>query len=73
MSMQTFNSLSMDISRQHLLRLLLMVVGCLTSQQHASVFRGQICVDNCTYCHIEIEVADQTCHLTQSQYRLHYK
>ena len=44
------------------------LVACLTSQQHASVSQGRICLDNCTCCHTEIEVADQTCHLTQSQY-----
>ena len=43
-------------------------VGCLTSQQHASVSRGRICSDNCTCCHTEIEVADPTFYLTQSQY-----
>ena len=43
-------------------------VGCLTSKQHASVSQGRICSDNFTYCHTEIEVADQTFHLTQSQY-----
>ena len=43
-------------------------VGCLTSQQHASVSQGRICTDNFTCCHTEIEVADQTFHLTQSQY-----
>ena len=43
-------------------------VGCLTSQQHASVSQGRICSDNVTYCHTEIEVAYQTFHLTQSQY-----
>ena len=42
--------------------------GCLTSQQHASVSNGRICSDNFTCCHTEIEVADQTFHLTQSQY-----
>ena len=41
---------------------------CLTSQQHASVSQGRICSDNFTCCHTEIEVADQTFHLTQSQY-----
>ena len=45
-----------------------LLVGCLTSQQHASVSQGQICSDNCMCCHTEIEVADQTFHLTQSQY-----
>ena len=43
-------------------------VGYLTSQQHASVSQGRICSDNFTCCHIEIEVADQIFHLTQSQY-----
>ena len=43
-------------------------VGCLTSQQHASVSPGRICSDSCTCCHIEIEVADPTFYLTQSQY-----
>ena len=45
-----------------------LLVGCLTSQQHASVSRGRICTDNFTCCHTETEVADQTFHLTQSQY-----
>ena len=44
------------------------LVGCLTSQQHASISQGRICSDNLTCCHTEIEVADQTFHLTQSQY-----
>ena len=43
-------------------------VGCVTSQQHASVSQGRICSDNFAYCHTEIEAADQTFHLTQSQY-----
>ena len=42
--------------------------GCLTSQQHASVSQGRICSENMTCCHTEIEVADQTFYLTQSQY-----
>ena len=41
------------------------VVGWL---QHASVSQGRICSDNFTCCHTEIEVADQTYHLIQSQY-----
>ena len=45
-----------------------MLVGCLTSQQQASASQGRICEDNFTCCHTEIEVADQTFHLTQSQY-----
>ena len=44
------------------------LVGCLTSQQHASVSQGRICVDNFTCYHTEIEVADPTFYLTQSQY-----
>ena len=44
------------------------LVGCLTSQQHASVSQGRICTDKSTCCHSEIEVAHQTFHLTQSQY-----
>ena len=43
-------------------------VACLTSQQHAGVSQGPIYSDNCTCCHTEIEVADQTFYLTQSQY-----
>ena len=41
--------------------------GCLTSQQHASVSQGRISSDNFTCCHTEIEVADPTFYLTQSQ------
>ena len=47
---------------------LLLFVGCLTSQQHASVSQGRVCSDTFTCCHTEIEFADQTFHLTQSQY-----
>ena len=45
-------------------------VGCLTSQQHASVSQGRLCSDNftCCQCHTKIEAADQTFHLIQSQY-----
>ena len=43
-------------------------VGCLTSQQHASVSPERICSDNCTCCHTEIEVADPTLYLTQTRY-----
>ena len=43
------------------------LVGCLTSQHHASVSQRRICSDNCTCCHTEIEVAHQTCYPTQSQ------
>ena len=45
-----------------------LLVGCLTSQQQASVSQGRICSDNLTCCHTEIEAADQTFYLTQSQY-----
>ena len=45
-----------------------LLVGCLTSQQHASVSQGRICSDNFTCCHTEKEVADPTFYLTQSQY-----
>ena len=38
------------------------------SQQHASVSLGRICSDTGTYCHTEIEAAQQTFYLTQSQY-----
>ena len=44
------------------------LVGCLTSQQQASVSQVRICTDNLTCCHTEIEVADQTIYLTQSQF-----
>ena len=40
----------------------------LTSQQHACVSQGRIYSDKITCCHTEIEVADQTLYLTQSQY-----
>ena len=45
-----------------------LLVRCLTSQQHASVSQGRICSEKFTCCHTEIEVANQTVHLTQSQY-----
>ena len=45
-----------------------LLVDCLTSQQQASVSQGRICTDDFTCCHTEIEAADQTFHLTQSQY-----
>ena len=41
-----------------------LLAGCLPSQQHVSVSQGRICSDNFTCCHTEIEVADQTFHLT---------
>ena len=45
-----------------------LLVGCLTSRQHARVSQGRICSDSFTCCHTEIEVADPTFYLTQSQY-----
>ena len=45
-----------------------LLVGCLTSQQHANVSQGQICTDYFACCHTEIEVTDPTFYLTQSQY-----
>ena len=45
-----------------------LLVGCLTSQQQASVSQGRICSDSFTCCHTEIEVADPMFYLTQSQY-----
>ena len=44
------------------------LVGCVMSQQHASVSQEGIYADKFTCCHTEIEVADQTFHLTQLQY-----
>ena len=44
------------------------LLACLTSQQHASASQGRICSDNCTCCHTDIELAEPTFHLTQSQY-----
>ena len=49
-------------------RIVCLLVGCLTSQQQASVSLGRICPGNFMCCHTEIEVADQTFYLTQSQY-----
>ena len=43
------------------------LLACLASQQHASVSQGRICSDTRTCCHTEIEVADQTFYLAQSQ------
>ena len=41
-----------------------LLVGCLTSQQHASVSQGWTCSGNFTCCHTEIEITDQTFYLT---------
>ena len=62
-SLHVFISPEHPITGQHLLGSAIegqdLFVCCLTSQQHASVSQG---------CHTEIEVADQTFYLTQSQY-----
>ena len=50
------------------LRFVCWLFACLTSQQHASVSQGRICSDNFTCCHTQIEAADPTFYLTQSQY-----
>ena len=42
-------------------------VACLTSLKRASISQGKIGSDNFTCCHTEIQVADQTFYLTQSQ------
>ena len=65
---ERFNKMQQLLTRNYTERDMFLFVGYLTSQQHASVSRGQICSDNFTCCHTEIEVADQTFHLTQSQY-----
>ena len=52
----------------HFSCLFVCLVCCLTPLSRASVFQGRICTDNFTCCHTEIEVADQTFYLTQSQY-----
>ena len=38
------------------------------SQKCVCVSQGQVCSDNCTCCHTDLETADQTFYLTQSQY-----
>ena len=45
-----------------------LLFGCPASEQHANVFQGWICTDTCMCCYTQIEVADQTFFLTQSQY-----
>ena len=47
-----------------------LLVGCLLNVPATgySASQGRICSDNLTCCHTEIEVADQTFYLTQSQY-----
>ena len=46
---------------------LLLLVGCLTSQQHAGVSQERTCPDNFRCCDTNIEVVDQASYLTQSQ------
>ena len=68
-TMQLSLSLSLSLFLSHINFIFFsLLVGCLTSQQHASVSQGRICSDNFTYCHCDIAVADQTLHLSQSQY-----
>ena len=38
-------------------KLLLLCVGCLMSQQNTGISQGRIFTDKCTCCHAEIEVA----------------
>ena len=57
-----------NVIERYIVLLWLLFVGCLTSQQHASVSHGRICSDNFTYCNTEEEAADPTFYLTQSQY-----
>ena len=64
MSAHAFSSRDIPVAY----KLVCLLVGCLTSQQHASVSQRRICSDNCTCCHTEIEFADQTFFLTQLQY-----
>ena len=48
--------------------MLLLFVGCLSSQQHAGVSQGPTYSDNFTCFHTEIEVANQTFYFTQEHY-----
>ena len=48
--------------------MLLLLVSCLMSKQHASVSQGQICSENCTCCHTKRDNADQIRYRVQSQY-----
>ena len=59
----TLNTHSTSLSTRTVL-----FVGCLTSQQQASVSQGRTCSDNSMCCHTKIEVVGQTFYLTQSQY-----
>ena len=42
-----------SVPRIRVCSVLLLLVGCLTSQQHGSVAQGRICSDNCTCCHTQ--------------------
>ena len=65
---QTTNTKLTARNRQRRTTRRCLFVGCLTSLQQASVSQGRICSDNFTCCHTEIQVADQTFYLTQSQH-----
>ena len=56
------------VVRVALLRQMVGVLGCLTSQQHTSVSQGRICSEKCTSCHAEIKAADLALYLTKSQH-----
>ena len=43
------------------------VFGCLKFQRYAGGPHRRICLEICKCCHTEIDVADQTFYLTQSQ------
>ena len=58
----------MMVTMMMMMMMKLLVVGCLSSQQHASVYQRRICSNSCMCCHTEIEAADQTCYLIQSQH-----
>ena len=49
-------------------RIVCWLVGCVASQQYASVSQGRTCSDKFKFCYTETEVADQSFYLTQSQY-----
>ena len=54
--------------KMSLLNIVCLFAGYLRSKQHACVLQGRICSDNFICYHTEIEVADQTFCLSQSQY-----
>ena len=66
-----YNSTSLAVILPQLCPLLFhlgSLLACLMSQQHADVSKGQLCSHSCTCCNSEIDVADPTFYLTQSQY-----